>query len=134
MPGAVLDTGVLIRHLRNRPGFKALLSRLADEGDLIIASFTRLEVVRGMRDHERDRTLLLLNSLVTHPLDAATADRAGLLIRSALARGRTAAGPDAVIAATALMAGAVLVTTNPRHFVFPELDVRAVDERGTFAP
>jgi predicted nucleic acid-binding protein len=130
MPGFVLDTGILIRHLRDRPGFKALLKRLAEEGDLIIASFTRLEIVRGMKDHERDRTSLLLNSLVTHPLDAATADRAGMLIRAELAHRRTVAGPDAVIAATALMAGATLVTTNPRHFSFPGLKVHGVGEQG----
>ncbi len=130
MPGFVLDTGILIRHLRDRPGFKALLKRLAEEGDLIIASFTRLEIVRGMKDHERDRTFLLLNSLVTHPLDAATADRAGMLIRAELAHRRTVAGPDAVIAATALMAGATLVTTNPRHFSFPGSKVHGVGEQG----
>jgi predicted nucleic acid-binding protein len=130
MAGLVLDTGILIRQLRDRPGFKVLLKHLTEEGDLIIASFTRLEIIRGMKDHERERTLLLLNSLVTHPLDAATADRAGMLIRAEQARKRTVAGPDAVIAATALMAGAILVTTNPRHFSFPGLKVRGVDEQG----
>lgn len=130
MPGFVLDTGIVIRHLRDRPGFKMLLRRLVEEGDLIIASFTRLEIVRGMRDHERERTFMLLNSLVTHPLDAATADRAGMLIRSELAHRRTLAGPDAVIAATALTANATLITTNPRHFSLPGLTLQAVDGRG----
>ena len=130
MAGFVLDTGILIRQLRDRPGFKALLKGLTEEGDLIIASFTRLEIIRGMKDHERERTFLLLNSLVIYPLDAATADRVGMLIRAEQARKRTVAGPDAVIAATALVAGAILVTTNPRYFSFPGLKVRGVDEQG----
>jgi predicted nucleic acid-binding protein len=130
MPGFVLDTGIIIRHLRDRPGFKTFLRGLAEEGDLIIASFTRLEIVRGMREHERERTFMLLNSLITHPLDAATADRAGMLIRSELAHRKTIAGPDAVIAATALMANATLVTANPRHFSVRGLTLQAVDERG----
>jgi predicted nucleic acid-binding protein len=56
-----------------------------------------------------------------------------MLLRAQLAHRRTIAGPDAVIAATALEAGASLVTTNPRHFPFPGLKVRPVDERGFMA-
>lgn len=131
MAAFVLDTGVLIRHLRRRHGFKALMERLAQEGDLIVASFTRLEIVRGMRDHERERTMLLLNGLVTHPLDIPTADLAGELIRLQLARKKTIAGPDAVVGATALIRDAILVTTNPAHFPFEGLRVHKVDEQGT---
>ena len=92
--------------------------------------FRSLEIIRGMRERERDRTLLLLNSLVTHPLDIPTADHAGELIREQLVRQKTIAGPDAVIAATALIRGAALVTTNPRHSPFPDLKVYKVDEHG----
>ncbi|OFX31669.1 MAG: hypothetical protein A2Z07_05120 [Armatimonadetes bacterium RBG_16_67_12] len=130
MAGFVLDTGILLRHLRNRPGFKVLLDHIAHEDDLIIASFTRLEVLQGMRDHERDRTLALLNSLITHPLDVPTADLVAALIRDQLARRKTIAGPDAVIAATALTSDATLVTMNPRHFPFASLKVRQVNEKG----
>ncbi len=133
MAAFVLDTGILIRHLRRRPGFKALMERLAQEGDLVIASFTRLEIIRGMRNHERERTLLLLNSLLTHPLDIPTTDRAGELIREQLARRTTIAGPDAIIAATAFIREAAVVTTNPRHFPFAGLKVYRVDEHGMTA-
>jgi predicted nucleic acid-binding protein len=100
------------------------------EGDLIIASFTRLEVLQGMRSHERGRTLALLNALVTHPLDVPTTDRAAALIREQLGQRKTIAGPDAVIAATALVRDVALVTLNPRHFPFAGLTVQPVDERG----
>lgn len=130
MPAFVLDTGILIRHLRRRRGFRALMERLAREGDLIIASFTRLEVIRGMRNHERDQTMLLLNSLVSHALDIPTADLAGEFIRTQLARKKTIAGPDAVVGATAIINNAVLITTNPVHFALEGLNVYAVDEEG----
>lgn len=130
MPDFVLDTGILIRHLRQRRGFTVLLERLAHEGELIIASFTRLEIIRGMRDHERERTMLLLDSLVTHPLDVPTADLAGELLRRQLARGKTIAGPDAVIGATAVVRNAALATTNPAHFPFEGVRVYSVDEQG----
>ncbi len=46
MADYLLDTGILIRHLRNRPGYRELLHPLAQEGQLIIASLTRLEVIQ----------------------------------------------------------------------------------------
>lgn len=77
MPDYLLDSGILIRCLRNLPGYRDLLSRLAEEGDLYIASFTRLEVIRGMREWERTATYQLLDALLTHPLDRERVDLAG---------------------------------------------------------
>jgi predicted nucleic acid-binding protein len=130
MPDYLLDSGILIRHLRNRPGYLALLQRLGQDGDLHIASFSRVEIVRGTRDHERASTFLLLDSLITDALDSETADRAGQLIRTWQAQGVVLSGPDALIAATALRTGATLVTTNARHFPMPDLIVIAADEDG----
>jgi len=130
MADYLLDTGILIRHLRNRPGYRELMYRLAQEGRLYIASFTRLEIVRGMRDHEREATFALLDALRTHPLDAPTADLAGEMIRAWQRKSITLSGPDAVIAASAIRCGAVLVTTNLRHFPMRELTVMGVDEEG----
>jgi predicted nucleic acid-binding protein len=130
MADYLLDTGILIRHLRNRPGYRELVSRLADEGPLYIASFTRLEVVRGMRDHEQEATFALLDALRTYPLDAETANQAGEMIRAWRKKGITLSGPDAVIAASALRCRANLVTTNPKHFPMAELTVLGADEEG----
>lgn len=77
MPAYLLDTGILIRHLRNRPGYCDLVQRLNQEGALYVSAFTHVEVLRGMREHERERTCALLDSLSTHPIDRATADQAG---------------------------------------------------------
>jgi predicted nucleic acid-binding protein len=130
MPTYLLDTGILIRHLRNRTGYHDLVQRLNQTGDLYISAFTRVEVLRGMREHERERTVALLDGFVTQVIDRATADQAGEWIRAWQARGITLGGPDAVIAASALHSGAALVTTNARQFPMPELTVLAVDEDG----
>ena len=130
MPAYLLDTGILIRHLRNRAGYHELVNRLNQGGDLVISAFTRVEVLRGMRDHERERTFALLNGFRTQVIDRTTADQAGEWIRAWQARGIILGGPDAVIAASALQVGAALVTTNARHFPMPELTVLSVDEDG----
>ncbi|HSJ56307.1 MAG TPA: PIN domain-containing protein [Anaerolineae bacterium] len=134
MADHLLDTGILIRHLRKRPGYHELMARLAEQGRLSIASFTRLEVIRGMREHEREATFALLDALHTHPLDVETADLAGEMIRFWQSQGKTLSGPDAVIAASAICCGASLVTTNPKHFLLPDLDVLAAGENGELSP
>jgi predicted nucleic acid-binding protein len=91
---------------------------------------TRLELVRGMREHERQRTLGLMNSFPTHPLNASTAVLAGELIQDWHRRGVTLDGPDAAIAATAIELGAILVTLNARHFPMRELRLLIADEEG----
>jgi predicted nucleic acid-binding protein len=134
MPAYLLDTGILIRHLRNRAGYHELVRRLNQTGDLSLSAFTRVEILRGMREHERERTVGLLDSFITQVIDRATADQAGEWIRAWQARGIILGGPDAVIAASALQAGAALVTTNARHFPMPELTVLSVDEDGQMSP
>ena len=65
MPAYMLDSGILIRCLRNRPGYSSLLQKLGQDNDLYISAFTRIEVLRGMREHERERTFALLNGFFT---------------------------------------------------------------------
>jgi predicted nucleic acid-binding protein len=134
MPAYLLDSGILIRHLRNRLGTHTLVKRLNSAGDLYISAFTRVEVLRGMREHERERTFALLDGFITHPIDRATADRAGELLRAWQSRGIILGGPDAIIAASALQVGAALITTNARHFPMPELIVLAAGEDGQLTP
>ncbi len=130
MSDYLLDTSILIRYLRRSPGYHEMLKGLALEGLLYISVFTRLEVVRGMRKHEREDTFALFDSLVTIPVDSAISDLAGETIYSWRSKGITLGDADAVIAATAIHVEVPLVTTNPRHFPMPELTVWYADEAG----
>ena len=122
MPNYLLDSCVLIRQLRNYPPTVRLMESLVLDGNLSIATITRTEIVEGMRDHEREKTMRLLNSLPAHPLDSAVADLAGEYIRRFRQRGTVLDKPDAIIAATAVHHDLLLVTYNPSHFPMPELD------------
>ena len=123
MPDYLLDSCVLIRHLRRHQPTTDLLTTLAMEGQVGIATISRLEIVEGMREHERERTMRLLDSLICYPLDAAIADLAGEYIRRYRAKGIILDKPDAIIGATAVHHGLVLVTYNPKHFPMPELQL-----------
>jgi predicted nucleic acid-binding protein len=116
MPNYLLDSCVLIRHLRRHQPTTELILSLALDGQLGIATISRTEIVEGMRDHERSLTMRLLDSLRSWPLDAAIADLAGEQIRVLRSRGFTLDKPDAIIGATALHHDLVLVTYNAKHF------------------
>ena len=130
MPDYLLDSGILIRHLRDQRGYPELLDRLTDEGDVFISVITRFEIVRGMRDRERETTVNLLNSLDTAVMNSEIADIAGEIIRAGRARGVTFGEADSIIAATALHHGLALLTTNAKHFPMPDLIVFQADEQG----
>lgn len=117
----LLDSCVLIRHLRSHQPTTDLLSELALEGQLGIATISRVEIIEGMREHERERTLRLLDSLTCYPLDIPIADLTGEFIRRYRAEGVTLEKPDTIIGATAVHHGLVLVTYNSKHFPMPEL-------------
>ena len=126
MTDYILDTNVLILHLRNRPDITQLLRQWEQDGTLYISTVVRTELFAGMRPHEEQRTIALLDSLVSLPVDAAIADRAGRLIYQYARKGVALALPDTLIAATTLAHGLTLATTNIRHFPFPALEIYPV--------
>jgi len=130
MSDHILDSNILIRYLRKSPGYRDLLRTIGLKGRPYISAMTRLEIVCGMREHERQKTFDLLKSFETISMTAEIADLAGELIRSWRARGVVLGDADAVIAASALHNNLALVTTNARHFPMPELTVLQADEEG----
>jgi len=123
---AILDTDVVIWHLRGQPAVVDRVTELAEHASLGVSAITRAEVVLGMRDSERSATFELLDSLKTLAVDASVADRAGEIIRDFRQRGITLHLPDALIGATAILARAPLFTGNARHYPSPEIDLRTL--------
>jgi predicted nucleic acid-binding protein len=133
MSDYLLDTGILIRYLRESPGYDELLDVLHQRSDLVISAYTRLEIIRGMREREREVTLDLLNRMITIPVNIQNADLAGELIRGWREKGLVLSDGDAIIAATGMNLDLELVTTNGRHFPMPELAVWQANEQGKIA-
>ena len=113
----LLDTSVLIDHLRHHSGAVELLLDANERGDeLWGVVLTRTEVLGGMRSAERRRTLLLLDSVAWIDVTTELADRAGELARKYRASHRGIDLVDYTIAAAAEAIKAKLVTRNVRHF------------------
>ena len=116
MTAYLLDTGILIRHLRGCKAVIHMLRALGGRDVLAISAVTRAEIRAGVRQEEDQATRRLLSRLKTVPVDAEIADRAGDLIRRAHRQGRTLHLADALIAATALRQRLSLITLNRSDF------------------
>lgn len=113
---ALVDTSVLLDYLRGYPAAGELLERERELAPLHASEVTRLEILAGMRPAEWDRTQHLLSTLIWHVVDADVAEEAGALGRRWLPSHHSIDSADLAIAATAIRAGARLLTLNVRHF------------------
>lgn len=113
----LLDTSVLIDHLRESRSARNTMLNAIDRGDRLVASvLTKVEINAGMRSHERRAVRDLLDSLYWVDVTEAIADDAGTLARK-YRRSHPGVGVvDFAIAATAMHLGAELWTRNVRHF------------------
>jgi len=112
----LLDTNVLVFHLRGEHDVPALLDRWSQSHKLYISTATWVEILAGMHPREEEATIHLLHSLTTISVNQFIADRAGRMIYTHARKGFQVAFPDALIAATALEHDLTLVTTNGKHF------------------
>ncbi len=76
----VVDTSVLIDHLRGDQNARDALSEAMQAGERLAASvLTKVELLAGMRKGEERVTRRLLDSLDLIEVDDAVAERAGML-------------------------------------------------------
>ena len=117
------DTTVLIDNLRDLPGAGAAIDAATDRGDTMAASvLTKVELLSGMRAHEKSATRELMASLRWIDVDDTIAELAGTLARRYRASHHGIGVVDYVIAATVNVTDGELWTRNIKHFpMFPKL-------------
>jgi tRNA(fMet)-specific endonuclease VapC len=129
MPNYLLDTGIVIRHLRGQRRIVQLLRGFGALGRLSVATVTRLEIHTGMFPDEKYATQKLLSRFVTYDMDRDIADRAGDYVHENSQRGNVLSVPDVIIAATAVKHGLTLVTLNRGDFEgIPGLSLASMPE------
>jgi predicted nucleic acid-binding protein len=119
----VLDTSFLVDHLRGVTAATEAFAGAVREGERTAASvITKVEIVGGMRSHERRATRNLFEQLEWIPVDDAVAELAGEYTRLYRRSHQGIDVPDYVIAATAFVLRAEMWTRNVKHFpMFPDL-------------
>lgn len=112
----LVDSDVLIAHLRGLETARAWLLRARKDGPLAISVVSIAELVGGIRSGERREVWRLLSSFRAEPATEFIARRAGEMMRR-YRRSHTGIGlGDYLIAATAEVRGLQLATLNARHF------------------
>jgi predicted nucleic acid-binding protein len=113
----LLDTTVAVDHLRGAAPAVELLHRLVEDDEEVAASeIVRFELLAGVRQNELDALEQFASALSWVPISEDVARTAGALAR---AHRRARGGiddADYLIAATAIVLDAELLTTNVRHF------------------
>lgn len=113
----VVDTSVLIDHLRGRAEARESLASAVEAGRPLVGSvLTRTEVLAGERPSEAEATATLLSVIEWAPVTEEIADRAGRLAQQFLRSHPGVDTVDYVIAATAQELDAELWTRNVKHF------------------
>jgi predicted nucleic acid-binding protein len=117
----LFDTSVLIAHLRGDGRATDLLLSVATK-DRRASVLARVEIEGGMRTGERASVAGLFGSLRLLPVSDAIARRAGELLRAHRGSHDGIDLVDYVVAATAELHDAPLMTLNVKHFpMFPDL-------------
>lgn len=112
-----LDTSVAIDHLRGSLPAVELLTSLIDDAETIAASeVVRFELLAGVRDREVDALEQFFLALTWVPVDERVTRAAGTLARRHRRAYSGIDDADYLIAATAVLLDAPLLTTNVRHF------------------
>lgn len=129
----LLDTGIIIGHLRNDKRANELLDYLEQIGELSVSAITYMEILVRCQPHEEESTRLFFDRVPPLIVSQEVAEKAASLIR----KYQTVFGnnprqfPDALIAATAWQKHGVLVTLNKKHFAktpIEEFTVQVIDQ------
>lgn len=116
----VLDTTVLIDHLRGSFSADAYLGSLAERP--ACSEITRVEVITGLRSPETRRAEALFELIEWVPLEEPIARRAGELGRRFRTSHPEIDAADLAVAGTTQHLRATLATANVKHFpIFPGL-------------
>lgn len=126
----LLDTDVIIWHLRGRPEVTMALRELQSFGVPSCSSLSILEVQVGVKKGEEAKTDLFLGSLKVFDVTRQIANKAGALVREQRSKGVTLDLPDAVIAATCILHGLIFVTYNVKHYPITELTFHSMPPLG----
>lgn len=126
----LIDTDIAIDHFHgHRAALEFFAAALAAGEELAISVVTLTEIASGMRPGEEARTERLLSLFTVVAVTESIGRQAAAYLRQYRQSHRLELG-DALIAATATLSNAELITRNLKHYPMPDITIVAPYERG----
>ena len=126
----LIDTDIAIDHFHGNKYAHEFFSKTLESGDaLYISVVTLTELLAGMRSGEEELTERLVSLFTVIDVDNATGRKAGEYLRK-YSRSHHLELGDALIAATATLMNAELVTRNVKHYPMADIRITIPYERG----
>ncbi len=123
MSSVLIDTNILIDHLRGKStSTQFLTSLIKDEKRLVCSIITRIELLAGIRPGEEEKMDSLLRLFREITVDAAVANAAGIYMNRFMKSHGLTTG-DAIVAATAKTNGIPVYTLNTKHFPMKDIEI-----------
>jgi predicted nucleic acid-binding protein len=122
MSGFLLDSDVIIWHLRGRNEVTEMLKGMQSFGVPGCSAISILEVEMGMKKSEEEKTSRFLKALKVFEVNREVASQAAKIVRDQKSKGLTLGLGDAIIAGTCLLNNLTLVTYNRKHYPVETLE------------
>lgn len=123
----LLDTTVIIDHLRGVESVSAYLEEIGLKGDTAGCCCINIaEIYSGMLEKETEKTNRFINSLYYYEVTREISKTSGRLRQKYSKKGITLATTDVIIGASALIYGLILITKNVKHYPFPEVEIKEI--------
>ena len=119
MKKVLVDTDILINFLRGREKARDYLFSLLEESTMYCSVISIAEIHAGMKEHEKEKTTELIDSLNIVDITREIAEKAGIYKRDE--RKQFLELDDCFIAATAFVKGAILATGNGKHYPMEDI-------------
>lgn len=116
----LIDTDILVDHLKDVSSAVKILKKLATKGKLFCSVINEAEILAGMRENEKERVEALFQALNVLDVNREIAQLAGRYRRD-YKKSQGVQISDALIAATASLHNLILVTLNKKHFPMPQV-------------
>jgi len=120
----LLDTTAIIDHLKGKKEATSFLEKLGEQGEIVGCCCINItETYAGMREDERDKTDQFIQSLYYFEITPEIAKLAGEFKNQYTRKGITLSVSDVIIAAITLTNDLILVTSNPKHYPMPKIQI-----------
>jgi len=122
MKTALFDTNILIDYLKGKPEATSLLEQCLKEGQVLCSLISKVELLSGARPGEEQILRDFFDAFDRIGFDDQIAEGAGRYM-SLYRKSHGINTADTIIAASALVRGAVLYTLNDKHFPMDDIKV-----------